>query len=267
MKTEKDTTPTKTRSTKRKRESLDEEIETQAEVPQYVQCTRNFTRTSGTIMNDVAAHKCASIFAKPITERDAPGYRDLIYRPQDIKSIKSAIHQGSKAVAAALEASDEESTAGNGLLLRRTADLIPPKSIINSAQLEMELIRMFANAIMFNPTPEATFGPSFPMRREVLNEKGNRGSRESTDPMEVDEPFQEGGIITDTLDMFEDVETAVKRWRAAERAVAGDDAITMVSGGGSASGGPSSASAVVSKLRRGSVADSTANVGDSMDER
>ncbi|KAI5301617.1 hypothetical protein KEM56_001530 [Ascosphaera pollenicola] len=246
------------------------EEDVQTEVPQYVQCTRNFTRTSGTIMNDVAAHKCASIFAKPITERDAPGYRDLIYRPQDIKSIKSAIHQGSKAVAAALETSEEESSAGNGLLLRRTADLIPPKSIINSAQLEMELIRMFANAIMFNPTPETAFGPAFPMRREILNEKGTRGLRESTDAMESEEPFQEGGIITDTLDMFEDVETAVKRWRAAERAVAGDDAITMIGGTGAAgsSGGPgSSSAAVVSKLRRASVADSNANVGDSMDER
>ncbi|KAI5287460.1 hypothetical protein KEM54_005984 [Ascosphaera aggregata] len=264
IKPEKGVSPAKTKPLKRKRESLDEDEHIGS--PQFVQCTRNFTRTSGTIMNDVAAHKCASIFAKPITERDAPGYHDLIYRPQDIKSIKSAIHQGSKAVAAALEASEEESTAGNGLLLERSADLIPPKSIINSAQLEMELIRMFANAIMFNPTPETTFGPAFPMRREILNAKGNKGFTESTAAMESEEPFQEGGIITDTLDMFEDVETAVKRWRAAESAVAGDDAIVMVGGGGSGSSGYLSSSATVSKLRRASVADPSSAGGDNVDD-
>lgn len=185
----------------------------------YVLCTRNFPRTGAPIMNDVTAHKHASIFAKPLTERDAPGYRDLIYRPQDLKSIKSAIHQGSKAVAAATEAAS--TPAGDGespvpsagtpskntvLLLPKTADLIPPKAIVNSAQLEKELIRMFANAIMFNPTPERGFGPAFPLSRDGK-------SREST---QLSEP-EEGGIIHDTREMCEDVEQAVTRWRAAER--------------------------------------------------
>ena len=172
-------------------------------------------------MNDVAAHKHASIFAKPLTDRDAPGYKDLIYRPQDIKSIKSAIHQGSKAVAAATEsantpAADLESPGpgagtplkSNGILLKKTVDLIPPKGIINSPQLEKELTRMFANAVMFNPTPEHTFGPSFPMQSDAV-------SREGTQAPEPDE----GGIINDTLEICDDVEKAVSRWRAAERAV------------------------------------------------
>ncbi|KAI5309548.1 hypothetical protein KEM55_002995, partial [Ascosphaera atra] len=195
----------------------------------------------------------------------------------DLKSIKSAIYQGSKTVAAALEAPDENlveppaGMPGNGLFLKKSSDLIPPKAIINSAQLEMELTRMFANAIMFNPTPEITFGPSFPMRREILNAAGNRGSRESTRDPEEEEPFQEGGIITDTLDMFEDVELAVKRWRAAERAVAVDESggspSLMAIGIGGGSGGPGSfGAAAASKLRRGSVADSSTNV-ESMDEK
>ncbi|KAL1850919.1 hypothetical protein Plec18170_006756 [Paecilomyces lecythidis] len=186
---------------------------------QYVLCTRNFPRTGAPIMNDVTAHKHASIFAKPLTERDAPGYKDLIYRPQDLKSIKSAIHQGSKAVAAATEAAS--TPAGDGespapgvatpskntvLMLQKTADLIPPKGIVNSAQLEKELIRMFANAIMFNPTPERSFGPAFPMITDST-------SRESTQFSEA----EEGGIIHDTREMCDDVEKAVTRWRAAER--------------------------------------------------
>ncbi|KAJ6177738.1 hypothetical protein N7519_008199 [Penicillium mononematosum] len=194
--------------TKRKR-GASEAVELEphpADIPrfdttQYVMATRNFHRTAAPIMNDVATHKLASIFAKPISERDAPGYHDLIYRPSDLKSIKSAIHQGSKAVATAGEsastpAGDGESPAPGGtpsksgvLMLQKNEDFIPPKGIVNSAQLEKELIRMFANAII------------------------DRGSRESTQLGDSDE----GGIIQDSLEMFEDVQQAVTRWRAAER--------------------------------------------------
>lgn len=214
----------KTRS-KRKRgtsEAMESEP-TPAELPKvdtskYVMCTRGFHRTAAPILNDVATHKLASIFAKPLGERDAPGYHDLIYRPQDLKSIKSAVHQGSKAVAAATEAAstpagDGESPAPaagtpskhNVLMLPKSEDLLPPKGIVNSAQLEKELIRMFANAIMYNP-PTQRLRPHVPMYTD-------RGSRESTQSADGDE----GGIIQDTLEMFEDVEQAVTHWRAAER--------------------------------------------------
>ncbi|OQD81662.1 hypothetical protein PENANT_c026G04741 [Penicillium antarcticum] len=186
---------------------------------QYVMATRNFHRTAAPIMNDVSTHKLASIFSKPIGERDAPGYHDLIYRPQDLKSIKSAVHQGSKAVATAAEsvstpAGDGESPAPGGtpsskngvLVLQKNEDFVPPKGIVNSAQLEKEFIRIFANAIMFNPIPQRGFGPAFPMTSD-------RGSRESTQMGDSDE----GGIIHDSLEMFGDVEQAVTRWRAAER--------------------------------------------------
>ncbi|KAJ5133270.1 hypothetical protein N7526_004635 [Penicillium atrosanguineum] len=214
---------TKSRS-KRKRgtsEALEPES-TPMEAPRvdtrYVMCTRGFHRTAAPILNDVTTHKLASIFAKPIGERDAPGYHDLIYRPQDLKSIKSAVHQGSKAVVAATEAvstpaGDGESPAPavgtpskhNALMLPKTEDLVPPKGIVNSSQLEKEFIRMFANAIMYNPAAERGFGPAFPMISD-------RGTRESTQS-----EGDEGGIIQDSMEMFEDVEQAVKRWRAAER--------------------------------------------------
>ncbi|KAJ5912156.1 uncharacterized protein N7473_001459 [Penicillium subrubescens] len=219
-----DQTP-KARS-KRKRgvsESFDHEPilpeQPKIDTTRYVLCARGFHRTAAPIMNDVTTHKLASIFAKPLGERDAPGYHDLIYRPQDLKSIKSAVHQGSKAVAAATEAvstpaGDGESpvpaagtpSKNNMLMLQKTEELIPPKGIVNSAQLEKELIRMFANAIMFNPVPARGFGPAFPMMNE-------RGSRESTQSGDGDE----GGIIQDSIEMFEDVEQAVTHWRQAER--------------------------------------------------
>ncbi|KAI9373867.1 hypothetical protein BJX61DRAFT_357773 [Aspergillus egyptiacus] len=205
----------------------------------FVLCARNFARTGAPIMNDVTMHKHASIFTKPLTERDAPGYRDLIYRPQDLKSIKSAIHQGSKALATATEAAstpvaDGESPAPNSatpsknavLMIPKTEDVIPPKAIVTSAQLEKELIRMFANAVMFNPVPQRGFGPAFPMSADGV--LGRRSYAPEPD---------EGGIIKDTLEMFEDVEQAVTRWRAAERTV--DDL----------------ASKGVLSLRRGSASD------------
>lgn len=186
---------------------------------QYVLCARNFPRTSNPIINDVTTHKHASIFTKPLTERDAPGYRDLIYRPQDLKSIKSSISQGSKAVSAASEAvstpaADGESPApaagtpskNTVLMLQKSEDVIPPKAIVNSAQLEKELIRVFANAVMYNPTPQRGFGPTFPMISDS-------GSRADTEVPEADE----GGIVNDAMEMFDDVEKAVTRWRAAER--------------------------------------------------
>lgn len=185
----------------------------------YVLCARSFPKTGQAIMNNVTTHKHASVFSKPLTERDAPGYRDLIYRPQDLKSIKSSITQGSKALAAATEAvstpvADGESpipTSGTPsknsvLMLQKSEDVIPPKGIVNSAQLEKELIRMFSNATMFNPIPQRGFGPSFPM-------VADGESRESTIIPEPDE----GGIIKATHEMFEDVEKAVTGWRQAER--------------------------------------------------
>ncbi|CAG7954627.1 unnamed protein product [Penicillium olsonii] len=217
-----DETP-KARSKRKRGASEAMEVEPHpADIPRfdttkYVMAARQFHRTAQPLMNDVATHKLASIFSKPIGERDAPGYGDLIYRPQDLKTIKSAVHQGSKAVATAGESfstpGDGESPAPSGtpsksgvLMLQKTEDLIPPKGIVNSAQLEKELIRMFANAIMFNPIPQRGFGPAFPMTSD-------RGSRESTQVGDADE----GGIIQDSLEMFEDIQQAVTRWRAAER--------------------------------------------------
>ncbi|KAL4910095.1 hypothetical protein BDW74DRAFT_48167 [Aspergillus multicolor] len=179
----------------------------------FVLCARNFRGTGTPIMNDVLTHKHASMFAKPLTEREAPGYRDLIYRPQDLKSIKSSISQGSKALAAATEAANTPVADGESPvpskstihMLPKTEDVIPPKAIVNSAQLEKELIRMFANAVMYNPIPQRGFGPAFPMAPE-----GGSGHRQHTSESD------EGGIVKDTIEMFEEVEQAVTTWRSAE---------------------------------------------------
>jgi hypothetical protein len=207
--------------------------------PNLVSVTKNFARLTGTVMNDVTTHKYAGIFAKPLSEREAPGYKDLIYRPQDLKSIKTAIGRGSRAANAAIEelaggedgAGAETPSKGSGsasappggmTLLKKTDELAPPKGIVNSSQLEMELMRMFANAVMFNPLPanERGFGQRFRMQRvdgqDAVENDGTRQGDEEGGKGYSYVQVEEGGIIADTRDMFEHVEKSVGDWRSAE---------------------------------------------------
>lgn len=67
------------------------------------------------------------------------------------------------------------------VVLPYSQDLVPPRAIVNGAQLEQEVMRMFANAVMFNAGDE--------------------------------------GVVRDTREMFESVEASIAAWRAAERNV------------------------------------------------
>jgi len=148
-------------------------------------------------MNNITSHKHASIFANPVKERDAEGYASMIRRPQDLKSIRNAISAGSRAVVAASALLDSASskdgaataasndspgpagTSSSMVTLPAAPDLFPPRGIVNAAQLEQEIMRMFANAVMFNPG--------------------------------------DAGVVNDTREMFGTVEPAVAKWRAADR--------------------------------------------------
>jgi Bromodomain len=193
-------------------------------------------------LNDVNAHKLAGIFAKPLTEREAPGYKDLIYRPQDLKTIRAAVGRGSRAANAMIgetevmadEGSGESPTAAKAttpsgsVLVSKTDEVIPPRGIVNSAQLEMELMRMFANAVMFNPLPPSERGlhPELRMEKDGsisdprgLGEDEDDGEKKGFAP---EEDQDEGGIIHDTREMFESVERAVSRWRSVEHGYVDD---------------------------------------------
>lgn len=176
------------------------------------------------------------MFAKPITERDAPGYRSLIYQPQDLKGIRSAISAGSRAVAAAADsaASVEETGSANSkaatFWIERSVDVLPPRAIVNSAQLEMEVCRMFANAVMFNPDPKRAFGPAFRLRShskghghvEDEAEEGE-GTEEHEGLEELDDDDDDdddgGSFVRDTREMFESVERSLTTFRTVERAI------------------------------------------------
>ncbi|ERF73864.1 hypothetical protein EPUS_05876 [Endocarpon pusillum Z07020] len=229
--------------------------------PSLVAITRNFARKAAPILNDVNAHKLAGIFAKPLTERDAPGYKDLIYRPQDLKSIRAAVGRGSRAAnamidelenakaaeagqespAAAITTKASTTTPSGSILVSKTEDLTPPKGIVNSAQLEMEFMRVFANAVMFNPLPPSERGvpPELKKLTDSTNQRlrsrksrskeaddagggGGNGEDDAAAAAEVVEKKgyaveEEGGIIHDTREMFASVEKAVLQWRSVEQ--------------------------------------------------
>lgn len=103
---------------------------------------------------------------------------------------------------------DEESDKGQAsLLLPISEELVPPKGIVNNAQLEKELMLMFANAIMFNPDPDHGFGRAFSPRQrtsELPEENGGYA-------------LDEDGVVRDTKVMFADVEKIVGELRSAEQ--------------------------------------------------
>ncbi|KAF2281450.1 uncharacterized protein EI97DRAFT_367399, partial [Westerdykella ornata] len=153
---------------------------------------RNFSRMCNPIMNDIASHKHASTFNTAVKAKNAEGYYDIIKRPTDLKSIRQAITAGAKVVAAAASSISDTPNANGGstpsgsssgfIELPLSEDSVPPKVIVNSAQLEHELMRMFANAVMFNPGEE--------------------------------------GVVEDAREMFESCQEAVSNWRSsAERSM------------------------------------------------
>ncbi|RYN38948.1 hypothetical protein AA0114_g11426 [Alternaria tenuissima] len=178
-------------STRRKRNAREASLEETEETsfstpgpPKTLVAPRNFARTTAPMMYDINSHKHASTFNTAVRAKDAEGYYDIIKRPTDLSSIKKAIATGSKQVAAAAAASDNPTGSPGGATggvveLPITADNVPPKAIVNAAQLEKELMRMFVNAVMFNPGEE--------------------------------------GVVSDARDMFQTVQGLVSTWRDVER--------------------------------------------------
>lgn len=267
-----ETTDTSRTSTKRKRSEAPTTVTTLSPSirptttlkPGYVLATRNFHRTSAALINDITAHKYASLFAKPLTEREAPGYKDLIYRPQDLKSIKAAISAGSKALTALLDASDDsDASTSNTLWIPETEDIIPPKGIINSAQLEKELMRIFANAVMFNPDTisHRGVGPAFRTRqRTMLEADPDVVAEQEAEAFEgvrfeigVARPV-EGAVVMDTREMGGEVERRVGEWRGLERGKEGEEGEVPVLGD------------VVGKLREGWGEDTDELAGEREEE-
>ncbi|KAI1118123.1 hypothetical protein F5Y14DRAFT_401128 [Nemania sp. NC0429] len=163
----------------------------------HVLWTRAFHKISMAALDQIIGHRYANMFANPIKPRLAPGYYDIILRPQDLKGIQKAITAGSKAAAATVATMFDVDSNQPAVWLPISIDLVPPRGIINIAQLERELIHMFANAIMYNPDPQRGLGPSFLRSYQSNSEEGEdlRGYE-----------FDENGVVKETRNMFAEVE-------------------------------------------------------------
>lgn len=78
---------------------------------------RRFQQFVNPLLSDILSNKSASFFSHPVNPNDAPNYYDLIYSPTDLRTIKSQIKDG---------------------------------KIRDTNELERELQKMFANAVMYN---------------------------------------------------------------------------------------------------------------------
>lgn len=165
----------------------------------HVLWTRSFNKISQSALDQIISHRHANMFAHPVKPKTAPGYFEIVLRPQDLKGIQKAITAGSKAAAAAVATMPDVEPSATNVWIPISVDLVPPRGIINIAQLERELVHMFANAIMYNPDPYRGFGPSFlrSNRRASMEDDG-----EDYRGYEVDE----NGVVKDTRSMFGEVE-------------------------------------------------------------
>jgi hypothetical protein len=188
-------------------------------------------------MEQIVHHRSANMFAAPIREKDAPGYHKVVKQPQDLKTIRAAINHGNRAAAQAAAALPEGGDPGtSSVWLPRTEDLVPPKSIINSSQLDRELAHVFANAIMYNPDPHHGPGPAF-LRDVDEDEEGGAGDHGVVhDSGVLGYKVDEFGVVNDARAMFVEVEKLLSELRSAEVRRNVPPGMMMLAAGGVATG-------------------------------
>lgn len=196
------------RGNKRKRQESPED-RMPAAPPTHVLWTRSFNKVSAQALEQIISHRHANMFAGPVKARDAPGYNDIVMQPLDLKKVRAAINHGQRmAQAAEKTLSDIDPNAMN-VWLPISVDLVPPKGIINIAQLERELVHMFVNAIMYAPDAERGFGQTF-LRQPSDRKQGGDGASEDGDDDDNDAiigyEVDENGLVKETRNMFLEVE-------------------------------------------------------------
>ncbi|KAK4135776.1 hypothetical protein BT67DRAFT_448708 [Trichocladium antarcticum] len=182
--------------------------------PKVVLWTRSFNKVCGSAMEQIVHHRSANMFAQPIREKDAPGYHKVIKYPQDLKSIRAAINHGNRAAAQAAAALPGGDPGSSSVWLPRTEELVPPRSIINSSQLDRELAHMFSNAVMYNPDPYHGPGPVFLNNVDEIGEGVEGGAHHDSGVLGY--KVDEFGVVNDARAMFVGVEKLLSELRSAE---------------------------------------------------
>uniref|UniRef100_A0A672UTS5 Bromo domain-containing protein n=1 Tax=Strigops habroptila TaxID=2489341 RepID=A0A672UTS5_STRHB len=96
-----------------------------------------FKRTLLSIWKMIASHRYSSPFLKAVSEKQAPGYRDVVKRPMDLTSIKRKLSKG---------------------------------HIQSMVQFQRDLMLMFQNAVMYNSFNHHVHHMAMEMQREVLEQ-------------------------------------------------------------------------------------------------
>ncbi|XP_060094809.1 bromodomain-containing protein 8-like [Heteronotia binoei] len=96
-----------------------------------------FKKTLLSIWKMVASHRYSGPFLKPVSEKQAPGYKDVVKRPVDLYSIKRSLSKG---------------------------------LIQNMVQFQRDLMLMFQNAVMYNSSNHHIHCVAVEMQQEVLEQ-------------------------------------------------------------------------------------------------
>eukprot|EP00069_Balaena_mysticetus_P019343 bmy_12153T0 len=96
-----------------------------------------FKKTLLPVWKMIASHRFSSPFLKPVSERQAPGYKDVVKRPMDLTSLKRNLSKG---------------------------------RIHTVAQFQRDLMLMFQNAVMYNDSDHQVYHMAVEMQREVLEQ-------------------------------------------------------------------------------------------------
>uniref|UniRef100_G3UH36 Bromo domain-containing protein n=1 Tax=Loxodonta africana TaxID=9785 RepID=G3UH36_LOXAF len=96
-----------------------------------------FKKTLLPVWKMIASHRFSSPFLKPVSDRQAPGYKDVVKRPMDLTSLKRNLSKG---------------------------------QIRTMAQFQRDLMLMFQNAVMYNDSDHHVYHMAVEMQREVLEQ-------------------------------------------------------------------------------------------------
>ena len=86
------------------------------------------------VWSQISQHKNANLFANAVTEADAPDYRDIVFRPMDLNSIKKNLESG---------------------------------HIKTTEEFERDLMLMFFNATMYNSSDHEVYKLTVDMHRDT----------------------------------------------------------------------------------------------------
>lgn len=118
-----------------KRQSVAVDSETENESTGEGADYRAWKKAVMLVYNRLATHKYASVFLRPITEDQAPGYHSVIFRPMDLSTVKKNIDNG---------------------------------TIRSTMHFQRDVMLMFQNAIMYNKHDTVIYKMAISMQEECL---------------------------------------------------------------------------------------------------